>query len=607
VTSRAEPLPRHGRARGDTLRLLRRGLAATPELVEGIRVTLALAFVAGVGRMTTPVLVQQVMDHHLTRGHVRVAGVLPLALVGAGMVALTALAARTTQQRLARGAERALAGLRTRAFRHIHGLSIAHHHEERRGALVSRVTSDVETLSDFLRWGGLGFVVNGALMLVTLVTMAVYDWRLTLVALAVMLPVVPLLRNMQRRLVTAWNAVRARVGELLAALSESIMGAAVIRAYHSQTGVERRVAAANEQRRRAEIRAGTIGAVLFPVSELFSALTIAAVLAVGMLLGPGGDMSTGRLVAFAFLVAIFLQPVADLTELLDFTQQAMAGWRRVLDVLDTPIEVVEPSPGRDLPGGALEVAVDHLWFAYHGGPPVLRDISCTIPAGTRVALVGPTGSGKTTLAKLLIRLADPTSGSIRVGGTDLREVATRSLRSALALVPQDGFLFDTSVAENVRRGRPAASDDDIRAACEDLGLGSWVESLPAGLETRVGQRGERLSVGERQLVALARGYLANPGCLILDEATSAVDPATEVRLRQAIERLTAGRTAITIAHRLAAAQHADLILVIERGRLAEQGTHEALLRGRGAYARLYASWRASLEETDTAADPTKAW
>ncbi len=607
MTSRAEALPRRRAARGDSLRLLRHGLAATPELVEGIGLTLALALLAGVGRMATPVLVQQVIDHHISRNHIRLAGVLPLALIGAAVVALTALAARTAQQRLARGAERGLAGLRTRAFRHIHALSIAHHHQERRGALVSRVTSDVETLSDFLRWSGLSFVVNGALMLVTLVTMVVYDWRLTLVALAVMLPVVPLLRYMQRRLVAAWNAVRARVGELLAALSESIMGAAVIRAYHSQAGAERRIAAANDQRRRAEIRAGTIGAVLFPTSELFSGFAIAAVLVVGLLLGPGGDMSTGKLVAFAFLVAIFLQPVADLTELLDFTQQAMAGWRRVLDVLGTPIEVVEPDPGRELPGGALEVVVDHLWFAYHGAPPVLRDISCAIPAGTRVALVGPTGSGKTTLAKLLIRLADPTAGSIRVGGIDLREVATRSRRSALALVPQDGFLFDTSVTENVRRGRPDASDDDIRAACEQLGLDSWVESLPEGLATRVGQRGERLSVGERQLVALARGYLANPGCLILDEATSAVDPATEVRLRQAIERLTAGRTAITVAHRLAAAEHADLILVIERGRLVEQGRHQELLRARGAYARLYTSWQASMEEAETAVDPAKAW
>jgi len=310
-------------------------------------------------------------------------------------------------------------------------------------------------------------------------------------------------------------------------------------------------------------------------------------------------MSTGRLVAFAFLVSIFLEPIADLTELLDYTQQAMAGWRRILDLLDTPIEVLEPDPGLQLPAGALEVGLDHVWFAYHGGPPVLRDVSCTIPAGTRVAVVGATGSGKTTLAKLLVRLADPTCGSVRAGGLDLRRVATPSLRSSLVLVPQDGFLFDTSVAANVRRGRPDASDAEIRAAFDDLGLGSWVDSLPEGLASAVGQRGERLSVGERQLVALARGYLADPGCLILDEATSAVDPATEVHLRNAIGRLTAGRTAITVAHRLAVAEHADLVLVMQGGRVVEQGRHQELLRARGAYARLYAGWRASLEESDS--------
>jgi len=597
VTAEPAGVLRRRRPRRPTAGLLRRGIASTPELLDGIRLSVLLALAAGVGRMTTPVLVQQVIDHHLSRG--TVAGVVPLAAVGAVFVVLTALAARATGRRLAGAAERALAALRTRAFRHVHALSIAHHHEERRGTLVSRVVSDVETLSNFLRWGGLSLVVNGALMLVALVTMAVYDWRLTLVALATMAPMVPLLRYMQRKLVAAWDVVRARVAEMLAALSESLMGAAVIRAYHSQRSAQGRVVTAVDRRARAEIRAGVIGAVLFPVNDVFSALAIATVLLAGMLLGPAGHMSTGRLVAFAFLVSIFLEPIADLTELLDYTQQAMAGWRRILDLLDTPIEVLEPDPGLQLPAGALEVGLDHVWFAYHGGPPVLRDVSCTIPAGTRVAVVGATGSGKTTLAKLLVRLADPTCGSVRAGGLDLRRVATPSLRSSLVLVPQDGFLFDTSVAANIRRGRPDASDAEIRAAFDDLGLGSWVDSLPEGLASAVGQRGERLSVGERQLVALARGYLADPGCLILDEATSAVDPATEVHLRNAIGRLTAGRTAITVAHRLAVAEHADLVLVMQAGRVVEQGRHQELLRARGAYARLYAGWRASLEESDS--------
>jgi ABC-type multidrug transport system fused ATPase/permease subunit len=233
------------------------------------------------------------------------------------------------------------------------------------------------------------------------------------------------------------------------------------------------------------------------------------------------------------------------------------------------------------------------------------EVSTAIPAGTRVALVGTTGSGKTTLAKLLIRLADPTRGAIRVAGVDLREVGLASLRSSLVMVPQDGFLFDTSVAGNVRMGRPDADDREVRAAFEALALGAWVDGLPRGIHTRVGERGDHLSVGERQLVALARGYLADPGCLILDEATSAVDPATEVALRNAITRLTEGRTALTIAHRLATAEHADVILVLERGRLVQQGTHVQLLADAdGAYARLHDSWLASLSR---AGQPAGAW
>ena len=594
-----------GAERIPAMRLLRRGLAASPELRKGAALTLVLALVAGGGRVITPVLVQQTIDRHVTAQGARLSGMLVLAGTGVALILVAAWAARTTNQRLATASERALCGLRVRAFNHIHALSMAHHTEEQRGALVSRVTSDVETLGQFFRWGGLAWIVNSALMLAALVAMVVYDWRLALVAVATVLPLVAVLRVMQGRVVVAWDTFRTRVGESLAAISESIQGAAVIRAYGVQAQAQRRVMRSVEGRRLAEVRAGTIGAFFFPSGELFGVLTTAAVLLVGMAIGPEGGLTIGTLVAFVFLVGIFLEPVAEFTEILDMTQQAVAGWKKVLDVLDTPVEVEDPEPGVALPSRALEIELDRVSFAYHGGPPVLTEVSVAIPAGTRVALVGTTGSGKTTLAKLLIRLADPTGGTIRVAGVDLRRVSLASLRSDLVMVPQDGFLFDTSVAGNVRMGRPEASDREVRAAFDALELGGWVDALPRGVHTRVGERGEYLSVGERQLVALARGYLADPGCLILDEATSAVDPATEVALRNAIQRLTDGRTALTIAHRLATAEHADLILVLERGRLVQQGTHARLLADPGgAYARLHGSWMASL---DAGSEPAGAW
>jgi putative ABC transport system ATP-binding protein len=345
------------------MRLLRRGLAASPELRTGAALTLALALVAGGGRVVTPVLVQQTIDRHISAGPARLSGVLTMAGAGVLLILVAAWAARTTNQRLATASERALCGLRVRAFNHIHALSMAHHTEEQRGALVSRVTSDVETLGQFFRWGGLAWIINSALMLAALTAMVIYDWRLALVAVATVLPLTAVLRVMQRRVVVAWDQVRTRVGESLAAISESIQGAAVIRAYGVAGQAQRRVMGSVEARRRAEVRAGTIGAFFFPSGELFGVLTTAAVLLVGMAIGPEGGLTVGTLVAFAFLVAIFLEPVAEFTEILDMTQQAVAGWKKVLDVLDTPVEVEDPKPGLALPSRALDIELDRVSLA----------------------------------------------------------------------------------------------------------------------------------------------------------------------------------------------------------------------------------------------------
>jgi ATP-binding cassette, subfamily B, bacterial len=286
--------------------------------------------------------------------------------------------------------------------------------------------------------------------------------------------------------------------------------------------------------------------------------------------------------------------VQTASEVLNEAQNAVAGFRRVLDVLDTEPDIRDPAGGRSLPPGPLDVRFDHVSFAYSaGGRTALDDVDLAIAPRTRVAIVGETGSGKTTFAKLVTRLMDPTEGRVLIGGVPLTEVAFASLRQRVVMVPQDGFLFDASVADNVRYGRPGMSDADVAAAFDDLGLGDWVAGLPDAVATGVGQRGESLSAGERQLVAVARAYVADPDLLVLDEATSAVDPATEMRLTRALDALTDGRTTLTIAHRLSTAERADEVLVVDAGRVVQRGRHEDLVDVPGPYAGLHASWRRS--------------
>ena len=568
--------------------VLRRGLRESPQLRAGLWFTIIVSLGVTVARLVTPVLVQQIFDQGLEP--FRPAFVYGLCGAAFALVALTFVAARAASRRLVTASELAMRDLRVRTFNHIHHLSIAEQSEEKRGVFVARVTADVDALQEFMEWGGIAWIISGTQAIGALALMSWYSWQLTIVMVLLLVPLLLVLGSMQAKLSQAFNAARTRVGEMLSEVSESVMGAAVVRAYGLDEQTHAKVRHAIDERYRAEVLAHFRAATLWPMSTVFYAVSLSVVVAIGAGLGPDWALTFGRVAAFLFLADVFLGVFMDLPEIYSETQTAIAGWRKVLAVLDLPIEVVEPADGVALGSGALSVSARDLRFRYREGPEVLHGITLDVPAGGHVAIVGETGCGKSTFVKLISRLADPVGGAVEIDGVDLRHVDPASRRTRLRMVPQDGFLFDTTVRENVRYGRPEASDRDVDTAFEELGLGDWVAALPDGLDSRVGERGESLSVGERQLVALVRAQISDPGLLILDEATSAVDPATEQRITEALRRLSAGRTVITIAHRLSTAEAADRVFVFDAGRLVEEGTHGELAFAGGVYAGLYDSW-----------------
>jgi len=552
-----------------SIAIVRRGLEYTPEFRTVMWSMVGAGILLGLGRIAVPVLFQRIVDEGLLGDSGVDSDVLArLAVITTIVVVAVSVLALITQLLMLRVAERAMARLRVAVLRRAVDLSLAEQATERQGDLVSRTTGDLEALTRFL----------------------------TLLAM------VPLLRWIQNHQREEYSLVRARTGDLLADTTEMIAGAEVIRSFGQQDTAVAELHGDIDRTYAAQISANRFGAVLFTVSDMFGTLAIAAVILTVVWLGPIDGPGFGTTVAVLFLVQLILVPIAELTEVMDDTALALAGWERAVDLASRPQTIPDAVNPVPVPGGALTVVIDDVSFSYDQHR-VLDSVSLDIPAGTSVAIVGATGSGKTTLARLLCRLADPEAGSVRLGGVDLREMSGDSRKAAVRMVPQDGFLFATTVLDNVLKGRTGATAADANDTVAELGLTEWVARLPAGLDTGIGPGGEGLSVGERQLVAIIRAGLADPGLLILDEATSSLDPATERAMSDALDQLQKGRTTVTVAHRLSTAERADLVAVFDHGRLVEQGTHRELLSRSGPYATLHAAWTRGVGADDPVTDP----
>ena len=577
--------------------VLVRAFRIAPALSKGLGLTLALA-VFGTGlQLVVPITVQRIIDSVLlSTEQVDTSSVVISGLIALVAVAIAMWARRMSLARLARSSVTGLTDLRVITFGYLHKLSMLHVQSERRGALVSRVTSDIETIQRFMEWGGVGIILGVAQILLAVIVMLVYEWRLALMITVGVLIYSVMLLWFQGILRRAHDRVRERVADSLSVVGEATAGLPTVRAFGMESAVMGKVSTALDRQYRAEYGAGALAAALFSSAELFAGVITASVIAVGVIFGVSWGLSAGTLVAFLFLVTLLVEPVQMLVETINEAQSAGAGLRKVLNLLDTPIDIADPVDGVALPDRPLDVRFQDVRFRYPTGGDVLSGVSVSIAAGERVAVVGETGSGKTTFAKLATRLLDPADGMISVGGVPIEQVRFDSLRSRVAYVPQEGFLFDGTIADNIRYGKPDATDEGVRTAIADLGLLGWVDALPNGIDTRVGERGSNLSAGERQLVAIVRAWIANPDLLVLDEATSAVDPALEVQIRRAIEHLTSGRTSITVAHRLSTAEASDIVLVFDAGRLVERGSHRELVEASGVYSALHRDWQGAAVE-----------
>ena len=538
--------------------------------------------------LVPPLLAKLAVDQGIKTGDLRKLAWIVVAFVVIGLVAFGLSALQTYLTGWV--GERALADLRIRLFAHLQRLSLGYFERNRTGAIISRITNDVEALDTLITDGVTSLVQNLMLLIGTAVVLFVLDWRLALATLAV-IPVMALADRvvpdpLEPRLPPRARAHRPRHGDVRRGHLRDARRA-VVRPRAAQPDELPWHQHALQGR---ELRDVALSGLYFPAVDFLSSLATAIVLGYGGYLLLHDQISVGTLLAFFLYLANFFDPVQQLSQLYNTFLSATAALDKIIEVLDEEPEIVDAPAALALPRIDGHVVFENVRFGYGKLPEVLHGISLDVPAGTTVALVGQTGAGKSTIAKLIARFYDVREGRITIDGHDVRDVEQKSLRRQLGVVPQEGFLFAGTVAENIAFARPEASREDVVEAARAVGADGWIRELENGYETQLGERGFRLSLGQRQLIAFARAVLADPRILILDEATSSVDIGTERVIEGALQRLLSGRTAFVIAHRLSTIQGADLIVVLAHGAIVEQGTHAELMARGGAYTSLYGDW-----------------
>jgi len=492
----------------------------------------------------------------------------------------------------ARAGERFLGDLRVAAFDRLQALSMPFFEGERAGVLVSRLTADVQSLTTFVRQVLVEIVGNVLLLVVTLSILVFLSPLLTLTVFASLPILVASWASYRKLSRPTFLALRDRIADVLTALQEGLTGMRVVQSFAREREQETSYRLRSRSLVLAWRRASLVNIRFFPAIAFAQAVSMSAVLAAGGFLYWHGRVTLGTLAAFVVYLGSLFEPVARLGDWYSELQSGRAALTKIVDLLETPVTVI---PGtRELPEHG-DLVVDSLRFSYDGARPALDNVSLTFDWGEHVALVGATGAGKSTLAKLVTRQYDPNEGRVTFGGVDLREASARSLRERIVFLPQEGHLFAGSIADNVRLARPDARDDEVEAALARIGALERFARLPGGIHTDVQTRGVRLSSGERQLIALARAALVEPAVIVLDEATSSLDPGTERAVERAIAAVSRGRTVITIAHRLSTAERADRVALLDQARLVELATHDALVAQGARYAALWASWQAGLE------------